>query len=407
MVKRARRAQLAMALGTTLAVATGFSGGWNQVSMAADCANTSEGLIPLSDLGTNLYLGTYQGGLYPNGLNQPPGPHHTLARQQAVAVAPRLPNGQVSFEGKVVLLSIGMSNTTQEFCGGGPPGVCTTVSFTTKAVNSDLVDQAHVMLVDGAAGGQTASTWNDPNDINYDRVRDQELAPQGLTEAQVGAVWIKVANAGPSVSLPAANADAMVLSKDIAAIARAVRIRYPNCRVAFLSSRIYGGYASTQLNPEPYAYESGFAVKFTIAEQIAQQAGSPPTEGYGPLLVGPNAPVLVWGPYLWADGLTPRSDGLIWECANFANDGVHPSSSGVNKVSDMLLDHFLQSPYARPWFRTPKPTDLNGDRTVNGADLAVLLSAWGPCPGDCPMDLDWDNFVNASDLAVLLAAWDG
>ena len=48
--------------------------------------------------------------------------------------------------------------------------------------------------------------------------------------------------------------------------------------------------------------------------------------------------------------------------------------------------------------------DLGGDGIVNAADLAVLLGAWGPCPG-CPADLNGDGIVNAADLAILLGNW--
>jgi len=48
------------------------------------------------------------------------------------------------------------------------------------------------------------------------------------------------------------------------------------------------------------------------------------------------------------------------------------------------------------------PADLDGDGTVGGADLAVLLAAWGQ-PG--PADLDGDGTVGGADLALLLAAW--
>ncbi len=374
---------------------------------AADCDQTSTGLVPLTELGADLYLGQFQGGLYPGGLNVPPQAHHQRARQQAIAVAPRLPGGAVSFNGSIVLLSIGMSNTSMEFCGNGPMGGCTPNSFSAQASESPFVNTNHVVPIDGAAGGQTAKTWDNPNDPNYDRVRDEELLPRGLSEAQVGAVWIKVGNPAPRVSLPDPNAEAVQLARDIAAIARAVRVRYPNCRIAFLSSRIYAGYASIPLSPEPFAYETGFSVKFAIAEQIAQEAGAEPTPGFGPLEVGENAPVLVWGPYLWADGLTPRADGLIWTCDDFAPDGTHPSPSGVNKVATLLLEHLLASPYAAPWFRATKPADFDESGTVDGADLAQLLSAWGPCPGPgtCPFDLDWDGIVAGSDLAALLAAW--
>ena len=50
--------------------------------------------------------------------------------------------------------------------------------------------------------------------------------------------------------------------------------------------------------------------------------------------------------------------------------------------------------------------DLDGNGTVNGADLAILLAAWGACEG-CPADLDANGQVNGADLAVLLGAWGG
>ena len=52
----------------------------------------------------------------------------------------------------------------------------------------------------------------------------------------------------------------------------------------------------------------------------------------------------------------------------------------------------------------PCPADLSGDGMVDGADLGILLGAWGPCPG-CPADLNFDNVVDGADLGILLAAW--
>jgi hypothetical protein len=48
--------------------------------------------------------------------------------------------------------------------------------------------------------------------------------------------------------------------------------------------------------------------------------------------------------------------------------------------------------------------DLDGDGSVNGADLAILLGSWGPCKG-CSADFNGDNVVDGADLAVLLGAW--
>jgi hypothetical protein len=50
------------------------------------------------------------------------------------------------------------------------------------------------------------------------------------------------------------------------------------------------------------------------------------------------------------------------------------------------------------------PADLNSDGVVNGADLTIMLSMWGPCRG-CLADLDGNGFVDGADLTVLLGAW--
>lgn len=48
--------------------------------------------------------------------------------------------------------------------------------------------------------------------------------------------------------------------------------------------------------------------------------------------------------------------------------------------------------------------DLNGDGLVNGADLGLLLGAWGGCTG-CVADLDGNGIVDGGDLGLLLGAW--
>ena len=52
---------------------------------------------------------------------------------------------------------------------------------------------------------------------------------------------------------------------------------------------------------------------------------------------------------------------------------------------------------------SPCPADINGDDTVGGLDLTVLLAAWGS--SDPSADLNDDGTVGGLDLTVLLAAW--
>ncbi len=49
--------------------------------------------------------------------------------------------------------------------------------------------------------------------------------------------------------------------------------------------------------------------------------------------------------------------------------------------------------------------DLDGSGDVDPADLASLLSQWGPCGGTCTADFDGDGSVGPADLATLLSAW--
>jgi hypothetical protein len=69
-----------------------------------------------------------------------------------------------------------------------------------------------------------------------------------------------------------------------------------------------------------------------------------------------HAPLLLWGPYLWADGTTPRaSDKLTYVRDDLAMDGTHPSESGRDKVARVMLEFFKTNPLAKSWFTAAGP----------------------------------------------------
>lgn len=307
--------------------------------------------VPLTDLGQGNYLG-FLGGLYPSGSNALPSAHASAGLSRAVAIEPLDRDGRESPAGKYVLLSIGMSNTTQEFCSQSSELPCDSWTFMGQAAADPSVNQTTLVMVNGAMGSRAAPSWDSPADPDYDRIRDTRLLPQGFGENQVQIAWVKVANPSPTVSVPATGADAYTLETQLGNIVRALKTRYPNLKQVFFSSRIYGGYATTNLNPEPYAYESGLAVKWLVEAQIRQMdaGGRVQDSRAGDLNYDTVAPWVAWGPYLWADGLNPRSDGLTWERSDFVGDGTHPSRSGETKVGTMLLNFFKSSPHTRCWF---------------------------------------------------------
>ncbi|HTL28745.1 MAG TPA: hypothetical protein VL282_05985, partial [Tepidisphaeraceae bacterium] len=295
---------------------------------------TSIGVKPLTEL-----TGTYKnqdGGLYGHGNNTPPSAHRTAAATAASRIIPRNAQGAASSTGKIVLLSIGMSNTTQEY------------QRFIQVANSDMSKSPSVLLVDGAQGGRDALDWSSTTTSVGQQVWstvDQRLAAAGVTRQQVQAVWLKQARKDPA-ALGAFPAHAQALATNLISIVQIAKSRFPNLQIIYFSSRIYGGYATTNLNPEPYAYESCFAVRHVIQSQINGDASL----NYDPSKGAVKAPVLLWGAYLWADGLKPRADGLIWKREDFVSDGTHPSDTGRQKVADLLLKFFKNDPTAKVWF---------------------------------------------------------
>jgi uncharacterized protein (TIGR03437 family) len=349
-------------LGATLLIAAPL---WR--AGAADCSKTSVGLTPLNDLGTGMYKG-FQGGLYPNGSNTRPAAHESAGLQQARAIQPLNANGQPDANGRIALVSIGMSNTTQEFSTFKP------------MADADPGKNPRLVIVDGAQGGMTASAISNLNSQQgqqFWNVVNQRLAAANVTPAQVQIAWVKEANANPNAAFPA---HAQELRDQYALIAQILKNRFPNIRLAYYSSRTYGGYATTTLNPEPYAYESGFAVKWMIENQINGSADL----NFDPARGSVRAPWLAWGPYLWADGTKPRSDGLTYGCSDFASDGTHPAPGGAReKVAQTLLNFFKNDSSARLWFLSPavigNPLVSVSAASFNGPTLAAeeIVSAFG------------------------------
>ena len=170
------------------------------------------------------------------------------------------------------------------------------------------------------------------------------LATANVSPKQVQVAWIKLANKGPKGDLESHGRE---LERDTKAVLQNAKSRFPNLRIVYLSSRIYGGYATSHLNPEPFAYESAFAARWLIQDQMKGEAGLNFNSEKGEV----KAPLLLWGPYLWADGTTPRKeDKLSYSREDLAGDGTHPSASGKDKVAGLLLDFLKSDSLAKSWF---------------------------------------------------------
>jgi hypothetical protein len=310
-------------------------------------------MVPLMDMSTTTTYYGFQGGLYENGSNVVPTDHAAIGLQRANQVIPLAADGTPSPGGKIVLISMGASSMSQEWCGVAHG--CSTPSspsFMSFAAADPTVNHTTLTIVNGAQASQDAGKWTNPNNLQSYGTALTRLTDAGVTEKQVEAVWFKDTDIGATSSLPSPSADAYSLEKTFGAVLRAIKVRYPNTREVFFSSRIYGGYivASENVVPEPYAYENGYGVKWVIQAQIDEERTGVVNPLTGDLNPNTVAPWAGWASYLWANGTTPRSDGLIWERKDFEKDGEHPTTSGRTKVANMLMTFFLNSQFTRCWF---------------------------------------------------------
>ena len=282
-------------------------------------------LRALCDLAANDRYEKEDGGLYGKGQNTPPEVHRRASEAQLLKIRPLNTEGEPDADGIIAFIAISMSNATQEFS-----------RFKQIADDSPL-KSGKVVIVDCAQGGQAMAEWA-PMDAAPWKEAMRRLNKAKVSPIQVQTAWIKLANKGPTGTF---QEHVGKLELDTLVVLSQARRHFPNLRIVYLGSRIYGGYATSNLNPEPYAYESAFAARRLILRQISLD----------PEFSTEKIPLLLWGPYLWANGTEGRKlDSLTWERSDLGPDGVHPSNSGRQKVADQLMHFFTNNALAKPWF---------------------------------------------------------
>ena len=313
----------------TLGVFTNMGDNCNDISFNDPVSNTP--LVALTDLGTGLFE-SYEGGLYPNGSNVRPASHDSDGVGFAQGIVPLDQNGNYSPTGKYVLMAIGESTAQNEFNRFLP------------IANSDPAKSPYLVIVNGAQGGATPNNFTSTTSAYWSTVLNNYLPQNGVTANQVVAIWMEDTDGIATGTFPS---DITTLQSEYETMMQTMHTLFPNIKLVYFSSRVYGGYSNgvgTPDNPEPYAYEVGYAVKWAIGDQINGNSN----------LSYSVAPWMSWGPYYWSNGMLGRADGTVWDCEDFSSDGTHPSSTyGQLKVATPLLNFLKTDDTTTPWYLAP------------------------------------------------------
>jgi len=190
-------------------------------SPAVEKGKASVGLKPLTDMTAEERYKGEDGGLYGAGRNEPPPAHLAAAGKQSGQIVPLDAEGQPSRAGAIGVISISMSNATQEY------------AVFKQLADKDPLKSPAVTIVDCAQGGQAMAEWVAP-DARAWAEADRRLAQAKVSKKQVQVLWVKLANKSPQGDL----ADhGRKLQRETMAVLQNAKARFPNFRVPDLDGK--------------------------------------------------------------------------------------------------------------------------------------------------------------------------
>lgn len=256
-------------------------------------------LPTLPEIGTGEFMGE-QGGLYPNGQNEPP-----------IAYLQQLENVDCSNgNGQVIIVGLGMSMMQNALSGWEN-------YLNLPEVNDNLV------LINGAIGSNQ-QRWQDENYFGWSKGL-QALLQAGYTTADVKCIMYHNAWSGPSGDfVPYAEMvkNSFAITMDI------IQDKYPNVEMILINSRHYG-LSPTSKQPEPYAFYEGWSVKWLIKDRIN-------------CVVNCGA-LLAWNAYQWKPEWIDHPEYYV-------TDGLHLSQAGQNASGQIWHDYLANTSFTAGWY---------------------------------------------------------
>ncbi len=286
------------------------------------------GVKPLVDMKPDETYHGEKGGLYGEYENSPPQEHRKRAVIALDEIEPLDENGNPDQDGAIGFLSHGMSFCEMYF-----------ETFNAQAQN-DQQKSPYVVPINGASGGLEYSTRSlglggYPLDAFLNRITEKI---KDITPEQIQVAWLQPTHFPypPELTEPMLYAENLqsYLTEGILNLDSI----FPNLKIIYLSDRPYQGFGEQYI--VPLGYEVGFAVRNTILDQIEGNSG----------IASDNIPVLLWGPYLWTNGESPRDDGFTWKADYFGEQAIHPSQSGRERFAELFVEFLHTNELAKPWY---------------------------------------------------------
>lgn len=274
-------------------------------------------MIPLVDPGG--------GGLYKTGLNTPPEEHRRIGIELGRLIEKLDKNGRPDPKGKkVMLLGPGMSNTKRKAKGF------------TEVIRAEYQRRRDFTLFDACLFGRDLTylfnNWPEYESWLLGRFANERI---NISPLQVQAMWWTNSVKGQSKPKEETIYEAQLYYEFVLNKAKQL---FPNLRQVFVSSSGCSFYSKKpHLRREPNAGWEGEGVRNFVDTHLFE-----------------DDIYVDWGPYMWADGPTPRRfDGLSWLPQHFEIDGLHPSPAGSAVWGQHLFRFFRDNPATAGWFVPP------------------------------------------------------
>ncbi|MDP4198030.1 MAG: T9SS type A sorting domain-containing protein [Bacteroidota bacterium] len=348
---------------------------------AQNCSHTSTGYYSITDLAKNH---DEVAGLYPYGSNSGDGGvHDEEGFQRAATIVPLNTNGFVdSLHGKIVMIAFGMRERMAE------------ASEFKHMIDTFAQKNTALQFIDCSQPGMdveqfltSGQAWN--NIL-------ASLSTAGATPKQVQAMWFEDILLRQTDTLFYRYAD--TLKNYYVQVFQKLHQLFPNLKNCYLTSSAYAGYATTGVIREPYAYQTGWAVKWLIQEQINHDASLLFSITGGPMPQTENVPWLAWGPYFWADGTRTWMDTTLrWFCpTDFDTDGVTLAGAGKVKAAKMLFQFFTHDGSSVGWFTNTIIKYWNIVQLISPQVFDTIYSdtihfKWNRVPGAIEYLLEYDG----------------